>query len=392
MTWINAKIKEEAIDAAPIRRLALINSQAFSIGNFRGPLIRDLVSHGIQVFALAPDYDKESRAVVSGLGAVPVDSSMVRSGINPLRDLTDLLKLAKLLKELQVDAVFSFSIKSVIYGTLAARMVGIAKRFAMIEGAGYVFNDIDSLLWKRRILRFFVSRLYSLSLSGADVVFMLNCDDKKLFVDDGMVSASKVHLLDGIGLDLEFFKPVPLVTEPITFILVARLLREKGIVEYVEAARLVKARHPKVSFLLVGGVDLNPSSISEAEVYSWVNEGVIEWSGQVSDIRKWLAYSSVFVLPSYYREGLPRSTQEAMALGRPVITTDSPGCRETVENGVNGIKIPVCDSESLAVAMNYFIEQPNLIISMGRESCRIAEERYDVRKINEEILTSMGII
>jgi len=391
MTWSNAKIKEETIDTAPIRRLALITSQAFSIGNFRGPLVRDWVSHGIQVFALAPDYDKESRAMVLGLGAVPVDSSMMRSGINPLRDLSDLLKLAKILKELQVDAVFSYFIKPVIYGTLAARMVGIAKRFAMIEGAGYVFNDIDSLSWKRQILRFFVSGLYRLSLSGADVVFMLNCDDKKLFVDDGMVSANKVQLLDGIGLDLEFFKPVPLVTEPITFILVARLLREKGIVEYIDAARLVKARHPEVSFLLVGGVDLNPNSINEAEVCAWVNEGVIKWPGQVSDIRQWLAYSSVFVLPSYYREGLPRSTQEAMALGRPVITTDSPGCRETVENGINGLSIPVRDSGRLAIAMNYFIEQPKQILSMGRESRRIAEERYDVRTINAEILTSMGI-
>lgn len=381
----------EMSSSPKIRRLALITSQAFSIGNFRGPLVKELVSSGVEVFAIAPDYDEVTRAIVRALGAVPVDSSMSRNGINPLRDLADLVSLTKQLKMLRVDAVFSYFIKPVIYGTFAAWLAGVPRRFAMIEGAGYVFTDQETSSRRRRILRMLVSGLYRIGLSAAHVVFMLNKDDRQLFVNDGMVSADKVSLLDGIGLDLDCFRAAPTVQEPVTFILVARLLREKGVMEYVKAARKLKPKYPSARFLLVGGVDLNPGSVTELEVRSWVDEGLVEWPGQVKDVREWLAQASVFVLPSYYREGLPRSTQEAMALARPVITTDNPGCRETVENGVNGILVPVRDSESLSAAMASFIEQPEMISNMGRESRRMAVERFNVRKINAEIIAAMGL-
>lgn len=385
------EVRVEVSSSPKIRRLALITSQAFSIGNFRGPLVKELVSSGVEVFAIAPDYDEASRAIVRALGAVPVDSSMSRNGINPLRDLADLVSLTKQLMTLRVDAVFSYFIKPVIYGTFAAWLAGVPRRFAMIEGAGYVFTDQVTLSRRRRILRMLVSHLYRIGLSAAHVVFMLNKDDRQLFVNDGIVSADKVYLLDGIGLDLDCFRAVPAVQEPVTFILVARLLREKGIMNYVEAARKLKPKYPSARFLLVGGVDLNPGSVTEVEVRSWVDEGLIEWPGQVKDVREWLAQASVFVLPSYYREGLPRSTQEAMALGRPVITTDNPGCRETVESGINGILVPVRDSESLSAAMASFIEQPEKISNMGRESRRMAVERFNVRKINAEIIAAMGL-
>lgn len=372
-------------------RLALITSQAFSIANFRGPLIRAMVQHGATVFALAPDYDETSRAAVLSLGAIPIDSSMARSGINPLRDVLDLILLALQLRRLRLDVTFAYFIKPVIYGTLAARLAGVPKRFAMIEGAGYVFTEGDRLSLGRRLLRNFVTRLYRMGLGRASHVFMLNPDDKKLFVDESMVSAEKVQLLDGIGLELDYFHIAPPVTESVCFILVARLLREKGVYDFVEAARKVKALHPEVRFLLLGSVDLNPGSVIQSEINEWVADGVLEWPGQVRDVRPWLAQASVFVLPSYYREGLPRSTQEAMAMGRPIITTDAPGCRETVEEGVNGYMVPIQNPEAVARAMLVFIKHPNLIARMGLESRRIAESRYDVHKINEQILASMGI-
>lgn len=378
------------INSKKIYRFGIIANQAFSISNFRGPLVREMVRRGVTVYALAPDYDDASRAAVALLGAVPVDSSMLRTGMNPFRDVLDMFRLTIQLRRLKLDAAFAYFIKPVIYGTLAARLAGISKRFAMIEGAGYVFIDSDKPSLRRNVLRALVTQLYRLGLGQAQRVFMLNQDDKKLFVESGMVDAAKVQLIDGIGLNLDYFQVAPLALQPPCFILIARLLREKGIYDYVDAARHVKAVHPDARFLLLGSVDLNPGSIPENKVDAWVTEGVVEWPGQVSDVRNWIAEASVFVLPSY-QEGLPRSTQEAMAMGRAIITTDTPGCRETVIEGVNGFMVPVRNPEALAQAMLRFIAQPSLIPQMGAESRRMAEEKFDVHKINAEILTAMGI-
>lgn len=342
------------------------------------------------VFALAPDYTDDTRAAVQALGATPVDSSLSRAGMNPFRDAVDIFRLSLQLSRLHLDATFAYCIKPVIYGTLAARLAGVPKRLAMIEGAGYVFTHDEHVSLKRRSLRLFVSKLYKLGLSQAHRVFLLNSDDKKLFVDMGMVGEEKIQLLDGIGIDLAHYEVAPPVMQPICFILIARLLREKGVYEYIDAARRTKAAYPEVRFLLLGDVDHNPGSISEAEAHSWSAEGVVEWPGHVTDVREWLEQASVFVLPSY-REGLPRSTQEAMAIGRPVITTDVPGCRETVVDGENGFIVPVRDSQRLMEAMLRFIEMPALLKPMGGKSRQFAELRFDVNKINKKILQAIHI-
>jgi glycosyltransferase involved in cell wall biosynthesis len=305
--------------------------------------------------------------------------------MNPVTDFCDFVRLAMQLSQLNLDATFAYFIKPVIFGTLAARVAGVPHRVAMIEGAGYVFTDGNDSTIAHRLLRGFVTRLYRLGLSQAHCVFMLNRDDKKLFVDEKMIDAQKIELIDGIGLELDRYLPAPLMTRPVCFTLVARLLKEKGIYEYVAAARLIKAEHPEVRFVLVGNVDDNPGSIAKSEVKEWVQEGIVEWPGHVEDVRAWLAQASVFVLPSY-REGLPRSTQEAMAMGRPVITTDVPGCRETVQQDVNGFIVPVRDEEALARAMRRFIVTPELIAEMGGRSREIAEKRFDARRINDHIL------
>ena len=222
-------------------------------------------------------------------------------------------------------------------------------------------------------------------------VFFLNNDDVDLLVRGNIVPLNKTILIDGIGLDLAWYVPVEPIVKPITFALTARMIKEKGIYDFIEAARLVKAVYPAVRILLVGGVDLNPGSIKESELVSWVDEGLVEWAGWVGDVRPWLARSSVFVLPSYYREGLPRSTQEAMAMGRPVITTDWVGCRNTVTHGVNGFMVPICNPTSLADAMMKFIEHPELVKIMGAESRRIAEERFNVHIINRQIMVAMQL-
>ena len=235
-----------------------------------------------------------------------------------------------------------------------------------------------------------VVSLYRIALRRADSVLILNEDDVALFLAYRMVPKEKIRLIDGIGLDLNVFQMVPPVWQPLSFLMMGRLLIEKGIYEYVEAARVVKKKYPEARFILVGGIDANPGSITESCVCKWVAEGVIEWPGQVSDVRPWIAQASVFVLPSY-REGLPRSTQEAMAMGRPVITTDVPGCRQTVADGENGFLVPVRNPEALADAMLRFLESPDLVRSMGKRSRDIAESRFDAHKINQATCKAINL-
>jgi len=373
------------------QRIAIIGNQALALWNFRGPLIHEMVKRNLEVYALAPDYDDETRKKVEQLGAKPVQYRLSRTGLNPFRDALNFLDLIFTLRRIKPDVTFCYTIKPIIYGTLAAWIVGVHRRFAMIEGLGYAFTapgEKEEL--KRRAIRVVAQFLYKLALRKATKVFFLNQDDLNEFVQKSIIKPEKAFLLGPIGVDLEAFSPAPPVTDSITFILAARLLREKGILEFVEAARRIKAKYPNVRFVLLGGLDTHPGTISREKVEGWVKEGLIEWLGHVPDVRPYIAQASVFVLPSY-REGVPRSIQEAMAMGRPIITTDAPGCRETVIPGVNGFLVPVRDVDALVSAMKRFINEPELIERMGKESRRIAEERFDVHKINQLILEAMGV-
>jgi len=262
-------------------------------------------------------------------------------------------------------------------------------RAAVVEGLGYAFTPGEEN-FKKRLLRGVLSGLYRISFALAHKVFFLNPDDLEEFVARGLVRREKAVLLGGIGVPLEEWPPAPPHLYPPTFTLIARLLKEKGVREFAEAARRVKARHPEARFLLIGPLDTNPGAIQEEEVRSWVKEGFLEWVPWAEDVRPYLRQTSVYVLPSY-REGVPRSTQEAMAMARPVITTDAPGCRETVVEGVNGFLVPPRDVEALEAAIERFIRQPTLIERMGLESRSLAEERFDAHKISERLLREMGI-
>ncbi len=369
-----------------MKTIAIISSQAFSLINFRGSLIGALIKEKIRVYAMAPDYDDELRQKIVALGAYPVDFSLKRTGMNPVRDIVDMLRLAALLYRIRPDVTLGYFAKPVIYGTLAAWIARVPRRIAMIEGLGYVYTSSNMpLSWKRKILRCAVSWLYRVALARAHRVIFLNQDDIVEFVGAGLVDQAKIEHLGGIGVDLVEWPSTTSFANPVSFLLAARLLREKGIVEYAEAARHVKALYPDVRFVLLGALDENPGGLKQSEVRAWVTEGLLEWPGHV-EVRPWLTQASIFVLPSYYREGLPRSIQEAMAMGRPIITTDTPGCRETVEEGVNGFLVPIRDVASLVKAMLIFVNQSDRIVPMGAASRRIAEEKFDVHKINEKII------
>ena len=368
-----------------MKSIAIISSQAFSLVNFRGRLIVDLVANGITVYALAPDYTESFRTQVRALGAVPQDFDLARTGMSPVRDLLDMFKLMVLLRRLKPDVCLAYFIKPVIYGTIAAWVARVPHRVAMIEGLGYIYTPSGTrLTWSRRLLRKGVSLLYRSALTLAQRVIFLNQDDRADFLNNRLVSRSKVELLPGIGVDLMDWQPAPPVLQPVTFLLAARLLREKGIVEYAQAAARVKQISPQTRFILLGALDPNPGGLAISQVQGFVDAGILEWPGHVN-LKPWMAQASVYVLPSY-REGLPRSTQEAMAMARAVITTDVPGCRETVISGLNGFLVPVRDVAALAEAMLHFVRQPALIGPMGIESRRLVEQRFDVNTINPRLL------
>tara|TARA_R110002020_G_scaffold18866_3_gene65248 strand:- start:1293 stop:2438 length:1146 start_codon:yes stop_codon:yes gene_type:complete len=368
-------------------RIALIGNQAFAMVNFRGALIRRLVALGHEVFALVPDYTAETRAAVTALGAVPLDHSISRSGMNPALDLRAAWQLRRTLREIAPDLVLTFTVKPVIYGLLAARLASVPRRYALIEGLGHAFIHGGTV--KGRLLQWTVTMLYQLSLNLANRTLFLNVDDQNEFRRRKIVSEERSLVVGTIGVNLDEWSQVPPVLHPITFLFVGRVLYEKGIAEFLAAAQQLRPDFPSARFLIVGDIDSNPSSLARETLLDLVKAGLIEWPGH-TDVKPWIAQASVFVLPSY-REGFPRATQEAMSMGRAVITTDVPGCRETVVEGINGFMVPPRDASAIAGAMRKFLEQPALVASMGDNSRKIAETRFGVEAATDRLLGAMDI-
>lgn len=367
----------------------MVNPYTPSLIRFRGALLRELAQRGVKVWVLGPDFTPEIREGVLALGALPVDYPLSRRGLSPLEDLKSFLSLLRFFRRERPQVVLTWQAKPNAYGIPAAALAGVPLRAAVVEGLGYAFTPGEEGL-KRRLVRSILTLLFRLSFALAHKVFFLNPDDLEEFVARGLVRREKAVLLGGIGVPLEEWPPAPPHLDPPTFTLIARLLKEKGVREFAEAARRVKARYPEARFLLIGPLDTNPGAVREEEVRAWVREGILEWVPWAGDVRPYLRETSVYVLPSY-REGVPRSTQEAMAMARPVITTDAPGCRETVVEGVNGFLVPPRDASALAKAMEIFLREPGLILPMGWESRRLAERRFDARKASERLVRDLGL-
>ncbi|WP_153115848.1 glycosyltransferase family 4 protein [Rhodocyclus tenuis] len=370
-------------------RIALVGTTAGCVLGFRADMIKALVAQGHVVYAYALDYDASTRARVEALGAHPADYALSRSGLNPFADLVATFRLSRLLRLQGPDLVFSYFSKPVIFATFAAALAGVRRRIGMLEGLGFVFTDPPGGAGiKLKLIRRAQVLLYRLAFPLLERVIFLNLDDPVDLVETYSLSVRRISVLGAIGLDLDEYRYAsPLVGEP-TFIFVARLLAEKGVREFVAAARIVKHRHPEARFVMLGAIDeQNPGALTAAELKSLVDERLVLHPGHVGNVAEWLAAASVFVLPSYYREGVPRSTQEAMAIGRAVITTDVPGCRETVVDGVNGFLVPPWNAQALAEKMRYFIDQPQAVREMGLASRRMAEERFDAKVANARLLT-----
>lgn len=368
-------------------RVAVFGSLPESLINFRGPMMRAMVAAGHEVHALSPPARIELLDALSSMGVRHHVIPLSRTGLNPLTDLRTLVALSRVLRDLRVECLFAYTIKPVIYGGLAARIVGVPRYYAMVTGLGYTFSGRGL---KGRLLGQVARVLYRQSLSHATSVFFQNGDNLAVFRYSGLLrDASQAQLIPGSGVDIDHFSLAPLPVEP-CFLMIARLLVDKGVREYVDAARKVKARHPSVRFRLAGWIDDNPAAITKVELEKWLREGVVEFLGYLDDVRPAIAQASVYCLPSYH-EGMPRTVLEAMSMGRAIITTDAPGCRETVNEGDNGFLVPVRNSTALAEAMARFIEDPGLAERMGVSSRRLAEQRFDVNAVNHRILKIMEL-
>jgi glycosyltransferase involved in cell wall biosynthesis len=369
-------------------RVMVVGGHADSLIHFRGPLLRQLVAEGHDVTACAPDAGADVRRELAALGIAYRHVPIQRAGMNPMRDVGTVRALTALYREVQPDLVLTYTIKPVIYGSLAARLSRVPRICSLITGLGYSFGTATL---RQRALNPVVQSLFRFALAHNEVVFFQNPDDLRQFVDAGLASDRQAVLVNGSGVDLEHFRVAPLPEGTPTFLLTTRLLWEKGVGEYVEAARTLKAKYPTARFRLLGPLDPNPAAVSRAQLDAWSAEGVIEYLGSTNDVRPAVADTSVFVLPSAYREGTPRSILEAMAMGRAIITTDAPGCRETVRGDENGFLVPVSDSIALASAMERFLRDPGLVAPMGVRSRAIAEEKYDVHLVNRVMMRAMGL-
>ena len=324
-------------------RFLLIAGLAESVLNFRGALIEAVQARGIEVHVAIPAMPESAsgtnpcRPALEAAGLVVHEIDMQRTGTSLSADLRMLLQLRRTMARVKPDFVLGYTVKPVIYGLLAAWTTRVPHRFALITGLGYAFQGGA----ERRTLQSIAQFLYGLALKRANLVFFQNDDDRRLFVERRIVPAHvRTCVVNGSGVKLEDFKVAPLPEGPPVFLLIARLLGDKGVREYVEAARIVRAEVPGVRLQIVGWIDSNPDAITRRELDGWIAEGCIEYLGRLSDVRPAIAASSVYVLPSY-REGTPRTVLEAMAMGRPIITTDAPGCRQTVIEGDNGFLVPV---------------------------------------------------
>jgi len=372
------------------RHILFIAGNARSLVANRGDLIAEMQRAGHKVSAAVPLEDMLDSVQTLGIDIHPF--RLGRAGMNPLRDLRTVLWLYRLMRRLQPDATFAYNIKPVIWGTIAARLAGVPHRFSMITGLGTNFVEASTL--KARMFRQLLVWLYRIGVNGSEKVFFQNPDDLQDFVDLGvMKDDTKAVLTMGSGVNMEQFPRAPLPEGAVTFVTVARMLHNKGVREFCEAARIVHGEWPEARFVAVGPHDPTlPHALPTSELERLQVEGIVEFTGGVRDVRPMIRRGSVFVLPSYYREGQPRSALEAMAMGRPLIMTDTPGCRETVLDGINGLLVPPRDAKAVAKAMLRFRDDPEFLVRAGEASYQRVVNEYDVRRVNEVVLKAMNLI
>jgi glycosyltransferase involved in cell wall biosynthesis len=346
-------------------------------------MIRDLISNGFQVHVAAPDLEEDcaTAAELKQIGAITHNIFLDRNGNNPFRDLLCLLSLTKLMRVIRPTYVLPYTIKAVIYGNLAARICKIEHRSALITGLGSALGSGEGL--KAKLLVY----LHKMAFKNLNCAIFQNNDDRVFFKENKILAPNTYsEVVNGSGINLSRFCETPPPTNSVSFLLIARLLHAKGIREFAETALALKPKHPNAEFKVVGWREDSGEFISEYDIEKWEKTGAIQFLGELSDVRPELNTCSVMVLPSYYPEGLPRTLLEALATGRAIVTTETPGCRETVTHGKNGYLIPPKSRQALSDACEEFLLDPDKIVTFGKYSRSLASERFDVAKVNADII------
>ncbi len=368
-------------------KIAVISSHTPSIFWFRMDMMQAFIRYGCEVIAIGNEAGEKWIKKFKDYNIRYYGVEVRRNGLNPIDDFRYFRQLRKVLKSECPDKLFLYQAKSVIYGGLAANTLGIKEIYPLIAGIGSVFIS-DNL--KAKVIRTILTLEYKLAMKNSKNVFFQNKDDAEFFTKNRIIPANKIVYINGSGVNIDKFTVQPF-PEKFGFLCIARLIRDKGIGEYLKACRMVKQQHPAVRCLLVGPYDSNPSAIKPKELQKYIDDGIIEYFGEQEDVRPYLEQCTVFVLPSY-REGTPKAVLEAMACGKAVITTDAPGCRETVADGVNGYLVPVKEVKSLADKMVELINNQELCHKFGQAGRKLVEEKFDVRIVNRKILETMNII
>ncbi|MGI6144493.1 MAG: glycosyltransferase family 4 protein [Clostridia bacterium] len=368
-------------------KIMILAGDARTLLYFREEMILAMLDKGHEVIAAAPQPIGEwagkfsfQRKGFKCLSLPQID----KTGTNPFKDILGFFSIMRVLQREKPDKIFTYQAKTIIYGTLAAWFLGIEEVYILMGGLGSILRNE-----KKSMIKKILQLQYKLAFKKCKKVFFQNADDYNLMLQEGLVETERVQMVKGSGVNMDKFTYTPIQDFPV-FLFVGRLIRDKGVLEYIAAAKLVKKRYPEAKFQIVGYFDTNPTALSPEEFHSCLDDGLIEYLGEAADVRPFLAKSSVFVLPSYH-EGIPKSVLEAMAMGRPIITTDAPGCKDTVIDGVNGFLVPVKNSEKLAEKMIWMIENKDKAMKMGQASVRICQENFEVSKVNEVLLKTMNL-
>ena len=367
-------------------KILMIASKTKAHLNFRGDLTREIVNKGYEVSVVVPHefYKNE----LENLGVKVIVMPYNKNSVSIFANLSSLKKLKKIMEEEKPDKVFAYTIKPVIYGSIAAHKCKINEMYSMVTGLGHIYSDNS---FKVRLLRFICGKLYKKAFKYNKKVIFQNQDDIDEVVRRKYIKREKCELVNGSGVNMERFKRNPLPKENV-FLMVSRVLKEKGVVEYFEAAKVIKEKYKdKVTFMFVGEIDKTNYAVDTEKLQSYVDEKIVDLLPETDDVPNYIRKSRYFVLPTYYREGIPRALLEALSMGRPIITTDTPGCKETIGAKKNGLFVKIKDVNDLVDKMEWMIENPKEIEKMSDNSYELCKSKFEVSIINKRMLEILEI-
>ena len=367
-------------------KIAVLSSHTPSLFWFRLDMMQSFIDKGHTVYAIGNESENEWSSKFAEKGITYRQIDVQRNGTNPLKDIKSVSSIRSVLGQIMPDKIFTYQAKTIIYGTIAANKLGITEVYPLIAGLGSLFLN-DGL--KTKVIRKILLAEYKYSMRKCPSVFFQNNDDLSTFKEFSVINKQNVTLLHGSGVNLEKFTVQP-TPEQFAFLCISRLIKDKGVYEYLKACEIIKKSNPDVRCFPVGQFDSNPTSLQPDELKRFTDSGAVEYFGEQADVLPYIAQSSVYVLPSY-REGTPKTVLEAMACQRAIITTDVTGCRETVDEGVNGLLVPAKDVDSLVEAMQFMIDYPDEVIRMAENGREKAEILFDVNIINAAICNTMQL-